>query len=65
MKGDGWHLLAERDPQKLSDIVNKYLAMGFDVCGQAFAVYEEFRTNYGQIWHYQAMRRGTPTAEEA
>jgi hypothetical protein len=64
MKGDGWYLLADRDPQKLSEIVNKYLVMGFELCGNAFAVYGEF-TDGGQIWHYQAVRRGTPAAEEA
>jgi hypothetical protein len=66
MQGDGWHLLAERYPRKLEDVVNKYLAMGFELCGNAFAVYGEFGdADGGKIWHYQAMRRGKPTAEEA
>jgi hypothetical protein len=64
MKGDGWYLLADSDPEKLSKIVNQYLAMGFELCGNAFAVYGVF-TGREQIWHYQAVQRGEPATEEA
>jgi hypothetical protein len=63
MKGDGWYLLAESNTARLSKSVNQYLHMGFEPCGNAFAVYGVF---FGkeQIWHYQAVRRGDPDPEE-
>jgi hypothetical protein len=62
MKGDGWHLLAENSPEKLTETVNKYLVMGFELRGNAFAVYGVF-AGIEQIWHYQAVQRGDPDLE--